>query len=541
MSDVRCPSCGDSFRVPDFAVPAGAMAKCPWCSDTFSMSMLVVHLPPLAELIGDDGEPISMADLARTAAPMALASVGAANGSTFGAVEFGDQRLGNSELANDVGEFAEEGVTFADAGVPERTDETTEWNLDSTRQTDGDDDELFDNQSDDSSGEAYQNAETENDFSIEGGSPPRPLAEVTDFGVGREDRPFVSRPRTKRQGSPIKSILGIVIGGLMAFPLAAGILALAGKPLDLGFWPFDGQTISMNAESRRGAAPPVDVSPRVANNGNKGNRAGRSLADDMASLDVDPPSLAGSPGDTDRGALDQSVLNDLDNLLTVPTPSSEFAEIKPPSSINLPPLSLPTTLPAAVAAEMEAEVSETDPAGLAVEPVPAETPASIAPTADAPQSAEVSSALQSVLDEASVAMGEVVNYDDSEGVKGKRSRLAALFSKVAAVASTASSEDEAAVGSLVDRLVDSDLVKDLAPAAPNWAKFAGRPNKGMLATGKLVREDDQWLLQWSGPVPLNVRFTDPSIAEEGANVIILGTIEQTDPTTVVEVSYLQKQ
>jgi hypothetical protein len=284
----------------------------------------------------------------------------------------------------------------------------------------------------------------------------------------------------------------------MAFPLAAGILALAGKPLDLGFWPFDGQTISMNSSPQRGAAPPMEITPRTTNGGNNnnGNRAGRSLADDMAMLGVDPPSLASSPGDSGSSDSQQSALG------------GDLAEVKPPTSIKVPPLTLPTTPPPANDPEIETLVPEE---------------------------------LQAALEDASVAMGDIVDYDDSEGVKGKRSRLATLFAKVAAVASTASPDDTAAVASLVERLVDNNVVKDLAPAAPNWLRFANRPNDGIFAIGKLVQENDQWLLQWSGPEPLNVRFADPSIAEAGANVIILGTIEKADPTTVVEVKYLQKQ
>ena len=575
MSDVRCPSCGDSFRVPDFAVPAGATAKCPWCGDTFSMMVLSVHLAPLAELIGADGEPISMAELVQATAPMALAGAGPAiadglsdaamttpslmdtdpamlgavdlpasdfdaaglETADFDAVECDSVPVGETEVANDVREFAEEGEAFADAGIPEPTAETTEWN------------------------------QVEDEYDIQEASQPRPLEEVTDVGLGREERAFVPRPRAKRQAAPLKSIIGIVVGGLMAFPLAAGILALAGKPLDLGFWPFDGQTISMNSQSQRSAAPPMEAPSRVANTD---NRAGRSLADDMPSLDVDPPSLAESPDD-----------NPLDNVLAEAPPATDLADVTPPPAIELPPLDLTTPVLPADEPEMTEEVvnskpavTEPDPADQPTpEPMPAEITEAIPEPAPAPQPAveelavapaepepvvesttvepvapappetmpEVSPALQAALEDASAAMGAVFNYDNSEGVKGQRSRLADLFSKVASVGDVASIDDDAAVGSLIERLVDSDLMKDLSPAAPNWARYSKRPNNGMLATGKLIRENDQWLLQWSGPTPLEIRFADPSIAEEGASVIILGTIQQTTPSTIVDVKYLQKQ
>lgn len=587
------------------------------------MSTLVAHLPPLAELLGDDGEPISMAQLAQAAGPLALAGVsGVAGAAAFGSSaiaapslidtdpamlgaldlpegdlpvgelsdeDFDDngfdsetldeQQLTENEVANDVREFAEEGVTFAEAGVPEPTDETTEWNLDSPLpQQSPDADEapielnlgehgdVQDEQTDQADTE--QGDDFEREFGIQAGTPPRPLAEVTDLGMGREERVFVPRPRAKRQAAPLKSIIGIVIGGLMAFPLAAGILALAGKPLDLGFWPFDGDTISMNSSSRRSAAPPIEPTPRLANN----DRDGRSLAEDMPSLDVDPPSLADSTVDSlDAAVSDLTARPEIDaaeeglsNMLSgSSSPGRDLADIPPPSTIELPPLDLST--PPATADEPEMKDAITDsadpladplsdpvptpstepvPAEPAVEeiaatsPIPDEVPTVVEPPMTLP---EVSPELQSALEEASAAMGAVVNYDDSEGVQGQRSRLASLFEKVAAVGATASIDDDAAVGSLVQRLVDNKLVATIAPAAPNWARYSKRPNNGMLATGKLRQENDQWFLDWNGPVPLEVRFTDPVTAENGASVIILGEIQQSDPSPIVEVTYLQKQ
>lgn len=575
MSDVRCPSCGDSFRVPDIPVPAGAMAKCPWCHDTFAMSTLVVHLPPMAELIGEDGETISMADVAFRAAPMALASAASPAGlaADFGGaigsrgldsvdVDFDsdDQELDavrTSEMADDVSEFAEDGVAFAEAGYPENTAESTEWSV----------------ESDEADQEDFDRIDSSDEFAQQQGSEPRPLSSATDFGVGRDDRPIAPRARKKKSGSPIKSIIGVVVGGLMAFPLAAGILALAGKPLDLGFWPFDGQTISMNPASQRSAAPPMELAPRIANNGNN-SRPGRSLAEDMPSFNggaaadvdsVDEPINSGRPTRTPRTGTLDSVLEPqptLDNVV-----ESSPAPVDLPASIELPELSsidigmpaIPVTkpeLPAAVApvdALPAAPLADKDDAEMAAEKkadlpaaVTADEPVATEPTATSPQPASpvanaVSAQLQAALEAASGAMGEVISYDDSEGVKGQRTRLATLFSKVAEVGDFAGSGDSLAVGSLVERLVDSNLIKDLAPAAPNWVRFSKRPNNGILATGKLVRQDDRWVLQWNGPTPLEVRFDDPAIAQSGEDVIILGTISQSDPAPVVVVKYLQKQ
>jgi hypothetical protein len=581
------------------------MAKCPWCHDTFAMSRLVVHLPPLAELVGEDGQPISMDELAHGTASMALAASGqwAANSAnammppTTGRFSSSDtlddsdidvesldfEESDASETANDVREFAEEGVTFAEAGYPEPSDESTEWEVDSPDQTHQD---RYDTtvQVEDSDTQSGEDFDPEYEFNDQEGSPPRPLAEVTDFGMARDDRPLVPRARKKQKGSPIKSIIGVVIGGLMAFPLAAGILALAGKPLDLGFWPFDGQTISMNNVSRRSAAAPMEPTPRLATNGNNANnRPGRSLADDLPSLDLDSPTLAdpaaGEPNGRTNGRPNRRPPQTgmLDNLLATPEPGPDLVEV-PSTTIELPPLDLPTRPPTPVTSEppkieppdMPSAASppaasaqpRTMPLGQPETPEPAapasngdnaspvDSPESLVDSPESPtdppksptvQSPTVPAQLQQALEAASDAIGMVVNYDDSEGVKGQRSRLAALFAKVAEVADKATPEDSAAVGSLVERLIDNDLMKELAPAAPNWLRFAKRPNNGIVAVGKLIRENEQWLLQWNAPAALEVRFADPSIAIENSDVIIVGTIGQNDSPAVVDVKYLQKR
>ncbi|TVP93802.1 MAG: hypothetical protein EA381_21125, partial [Planctomycetaceae bacterium] len=59
MSDVRCPSCGDVFRIPDVPLPDQAMAACPWCGNRLPSSELRKALPPLALLVDSDGQPLT--------------------------------------------------------------------------------------------------------------------------------------------------------------------------------------------------------------------------------------------------------------------------------------------------------------------------------------------------------------------------------------------------------------------------------------------------------------------------------------------------
>lgn len=68
-------------------------------------------------------------------------------------------------------------------------------------------------------------------------------------------------PAPKRRSSPIKTLIGVAMGPLIALPLAGGILLYAGKAPNLGFWPFDG-SFSKNGSSQRAAAPPMELSQR---------------------------------------------------------------------------------------------------------------------------------------------------------------------------------------------------------------------------------------------------------------------------------------
>jgi len=659
MSDVRCPSCGDSFRVPDFAVPPGATAKCPWCGDSFSMSCLLVHLPPLAEIFGDDGEPISQAELSAPFRSTATAGLVAASSLTSGVAgtpftvdhqhpplggDLADDSFSESDFDDSDAEFGEAGVTFSEAGFPHPTTETVEWALDSSADSDDtdasgdrpeDDHDLRSVDANDSGtnnlGEEAADAgqrdefapsqeDLEAEFGITGPVEPRPLAEATELGLGRENRSFSARPRTKKKSTPLKSILGIVIGGMLAFPIAAGVLALLGKPMDLGFWPFDGKTISTTSTSRS-AATPMDRAPRITNGQN--GRPGRSLGEDLQDQSEDPPSISPRRNGRSLGGMTPESLeneeqtNDLSNISsgdlgsTEPLAKVDLLDIPPVNTqFDLPPLDLPKT-PAnqavadrdapmetkpepSVVATVESLPSEPSPPTVTAapapgattsepavstpviaepgnsEPVPSDSVAAVSPTEPAmtpappvetasdsnapvtstipalaettasltPQSAELTGAIA----QASEALQSVVSYDGADGVKGQRSRLAVLFAKIAAVGEVASPEEKASVEAVVAALIDADLVKDLAPAAPNWIRYSKRPNNGILATGKLRSEGEKWFVDWSGASPLEIEFSDPSSIDSGTEIIVVGKILESDPaaaTTRIDATFIQ--
>ena len=61
----------------------------------------------------------------------------------------------------------------------------------------------------------------------------------------------------RKKSSPLKSILAVIFGGMISLPIAGGILSLAGRPLplNLGFWPFNGNGSEQESSARVPAAP----------------------------------------------------------------------------------------------------------------------------------------------------------------------------------------------------------------------------------------------------------------------------------------------
>ena len=101
---------------------------------------------------------------------------------------------------------------------------------------------------------------------------PEPAAAVDiqvatpDEAFATGDRPATSvrpKPSRKKKSSPIKTLIGVALGPVLALPLAGAILLALGRAPDLGFWPFDGSY--NNATQKRSAAPPSNTDSSFTN------------------------------------------------------------------------------------------------------------------------------------------------------------------------------------------------------------------------------------------------------------------------------------
>jgi len=273
----------------------------------------------MAELIGDDGETVSLQSImAGTVASLMPASSPSSpsspspTASTFG-MSGGESLLSNAAIHRiEPGEFDGKGFDLADQEpVAEAFDSSKTIAVDQTVVINPDEDlnrvfdsdrfdeptvdlavsdqndevESFDEYEDEDEAEyeptddaeyqedlefradpdevdsgvgAYDDSENESQPTpIQGPVAPRPLSATVarDFGAV----PVALRPRTKKKGSPIRTTLGIVAGGLLAIPAAGGVLTLLGQKPDWGFYPF------LGTETKTVAGDPMQLPDRQLN------------------------------------------------------------------------------------------------------------------------------------------------------------------------------------------------------------------------------------------------------------------------------------
>ncbi|MGI9470748.1 MAG: hypothetical protein ACR2NZ_04380 [Rubripirellula sp.] len=285
----NCPRCQEGFRVPAGQMPDDAYATCPWCRETFPLSEVLANLPPTLEILSADGQPLVFDEAA------AVRSVAAAATTTG---EIDDSAEGFEVLDEDLD------ATVGNETVTSETIAEDSWNQTSFEV----DEDHVDLQVEDpnDSWDSPQVAESPTPMTLS----PRP-------GGSRKKKP-----------SGLRTMLGIVVGGLLSVPIALGILLLFGREPDLGFWPFDGPSGSRRSPV---AAPPGQMSERTRDpNRNRGRMLDTSAFDsamdaieDPATTALDaivPPELGSDPRQPDAMELaigsDQPTLVDVSDIGT---------------------------------------------------------------------------------------------------------------------------------------------------------------------------------------------------------------------------------
>lgn len=254
-----CPRCDEAFRIPSGNIPDDAYAECPWCHESFPASEFLEKLPPIVALTSSMGLPLHASD---AEAQDFSSGINQPAEDAYGA---GDQ-FGNESAA------VEPSQDFSGFSPDANYDDNPGPSVLPPADSDL--------------------VEPEFQLNDESGAP---IAGNTlaPMKVGPA-HVTTSRPRRKK-GSPIKGMIGVIFGGLLALPIAGGILLAFGKAPNLGFYPFDG---SFSATSSRRPAPPID--PIDSNTSSNSGSSGRSLGSDL-SLDI--PSVEDANSDPAADAL----------------------------------------------------------------------------------------------------------------------------------------------------------------------------------------------------------------------------------------------
>ncbi|QEG40614.1 hypothetical protein [Roseimaritima ulvae] len=484
MSQVSCPRCDETIRVPEVSPPADASARCPWCRETFSFGELESRLPPMLEWVGSDGEtiPYSAGTLVGSSSQSepALASAAAAGAGFAGANTVDEQETWSPELENDTESFS-----FADSDQPAAAE-----------------------------GES-------NEMNFLASSDASSAATGLDSSLPR------TRPRAKKSASPLKTMIQMVLGGAVAIPLTGlilfGVQYMGWKTFNFGFWPFDGSGGTPN----RTAAAPMDLNnrdqpqpaPRQLGDGEMpfGTMGGngqqedafvpRSAAniDEIATPEPETPSAqldGGGANEPDMSVprlevpeLDDSLETGGDNPLEMPA-----VDIPVPGGDIRSPFDTPDPDAVAETAEMElpapADAAPADPA-----PADAADPDSVtevtpsaedSPAAESPALEPPSLALLDSVEAARQLSTDLAEYEGDAA--GRKNVLKNFYYALAEVGEQGQPSARAAYQSLFTQLRESGQLEQMAKFGSPWVAKGNLVKKGVFAAGTLDQQDGETVL-----------------------------------------------
>ncbi len=302
----QCPRCHESVCVPDTLLTgsnhshdAVALAQCPWCLETLDGSELRAVLPPPLILVGEQSV------LSSSASPDEQWASGSQN--------LADVNLGSGTLASSsASRFQGSQSALVDHAPENPSHQSNASGLDSL---------------------AVDHSHVEQDPAVEfqqsnvhhtetaAASPVNPPQRVikisvpgksgTDKSAAMMDIDSSHSRRRSKKSSPLKTMLGVALGGLLALPIVGIILHFAtGQyvPYISDILPGGG---SARTQNRASAPMPIDYSqPQLAEDSSPTPLEGKSIGDDLPD-----PDLFGEPRDPADAAL-QAIADETTNANT---------------------------------------------------------------------------------------------------------------------------------------------------------------------------------------------------------------------------------
>ena len=460
-------------------MPDNAYAMCPWCHETFPFAEVLDRLPPQLQILTADGDPIIVME----PAVAGFQPMGAGEAGTL------DHLSGNDESASG-GQWSPTALNLGG----------------DTSQVDG-------------SWTATSSSPTAATMNVS----PRPN-------------------RRKKKGSAIRSMIGVVFGGLLAVPIALAILLVFGRAPDLGFWPFDGKV-----RSPRELVPffndADDVDERPVYQGelldtSEFDKAMEDLGDPNQSV-LDQILAPGPPTNSNETSSDgaerkrKKQKERQDDLTSgSQNPSNELESDTP----NLPPATSTTTseetqqLPATAGAR-KSEDHRTPATTIAASQSKPATSLDLPITVPNTGSDEnLSSETNADVNLAIRSIGQLVNSNNADQTE----LLADAYEQMAKACSSAQNEPTALVA-LAIAITKSKALQQIEEAGLTWLEYPQRSSAGIVLIGRpgssakhqILTLDSGQILKMVGRINL------PSVEK----VIVLGQIR--DDGKTIEISHAQ--
>ncbi len=428
MNVSNCPRCADQIRVPSGNLSPDSYAQCPWCGETFPLSEVLDRLPPVLTLLTADGMPVEAARQANV-----TLAVGANQASPAAPDEF---LLSSQQPSDD----------FTTALVEDRKVAT--------------------------------NSPVQFDPPVRSDRQP---------GSGL---PLVPSKRSRKSGGGLRSLLGIVGGGLLSIPIVVVILWGLGR---FGIGPLsDNQSVSNDWVASR----PVEMASQR-------QPLESPLANDLdpverpSAVSVTSESVTGDPAfvlpEVDALATDTEGLS-LDSASQAPTGTEAT-----PSDVQS--TDLETTDPKLT----ELETGDVEPQGVTPSGI---TGAELEPPGESAELVAKVRRAEKMIDALNKFQGE----------ETKRLRWLTTAYQTIAGASEMATADGASIRALADSIETSAIVDDLDRAGAAWLEQETRESDGVLLFGD---SDGQSLTLRSGQ---RVRVSGAVSLPPAGRVLVIGRI-----------------
>jgi hypothetical protein len=473
----NCPRCHEAFRVPSTgSIPDDGFGRCPWCHETFPIADVLSRLPPQLEILSADGEPwkfesapkkvvagLEPIESSRPFSTLSLAQASARDTATDfevddELVDIADEKTVHGSITDTIvdddwqqGHMAEAPIT-----IP---------------------------------GDPYTTLD---------GSAPSPLHSMNVSSKGSV--------RSRRKGSGIGTLVGIVLGGLASVPIAGLLLMMLGKTPDWGFWPFDGQ--SQGFSSIRAATPlsPAESDREETTSTDTPLRFNRESSPSTSTTD-DPARSAAAQIASDSTGDDLTSSSQDSGISLVEAPTNDDGD----DSVSAQSANSPSEETRVTVEEPNSTAMDLSTTGLS----PASPPSTDQlKTVDRDESERLS-------DKAFQQLEAMLLYEGPEFERNRR--LSVTYQTIASAASSLAPPGDS-LKSLAAKIASSPIRDELKSAGWNWLHMPSRAVDGIALIGRTSVTDQGAFLTLEGADTIALEWHQP--IPDQLEVLVLGVLPQ---------------